>query len=404
MAFDATAFAIFFATTTAKTLTGPGAFVNEVLKQDYITSILARSQPMARTLQGGTHIQDYIIGKIGNSRQRYSPDGNVSYPDSQNVKSWRVPWSFTAASVSFYDHEIDQQIPEGMGEDGAMAVFKRVRDLKLADLWTQILEGEEADALAVPNAPKMELTPSGTPQEPYSLFVFNNEFANGLFPAYTPGGIWTTVQQIAPATDPYWVPAQATYRNDIKTLAVGLPYDLFRALDNVHMKTKFKQAPLGKDYGEYKTKGSGIITTDSVGKLNYQQGLLRSNNILLAGRQDPAYPSPTSNGAEVMYVPGLDTAPVYPNAAGTALVSSQAATVFGYPATGEGAPRYHGWQGEYLAPIWNSKHYFDMKPAFRMNETGQFWRTVQPVDTWKNTSCRSRRHQWTVYPGAVLGT
>lgn len=401
MAFDATAAAVFFATTTPQTLTSDTSMVNEVMKQDYITSILARAQPMSRTLQGGAKIQDFILPRIGNSRQRYSPDGAVSYPKSNNIKRWEIPWSFVALSTQFDDHEIGLQT-HGMSEGGAMAVFKRIRDIAWMDLWTQCLEGEEQDALAPPNTLTMEATPGGQPQEPFSLFAFNNEFTNGLFPSYTTGGAWTTVMGINPTTDTYWKPVVENYTHDVNALSLGEDFNLFQAFDRAMMKTKFKQAPLGKDYGEYQTRGSGICTTGSVGKSNFMIGLRRANNLLLGNRQDPAYPSPEYMGMEIMFVPGLDTALVYPNAGGTALVTQNDATVLGYPATGQGAPRYHGWQGEYLAPIWHSENYFKLKPQFRMNEAGRFWVVVQVVNSWKNLGCRSRRHQFTVAPNAQL--
>lgn len=402
MAFDATSAAVFFATTTPDTLTSAESMVNMILKQKYITSVLARSQPMSRSLQGGSAIQDFILPRIGNSRQRYSPDGAVTYPKSDNIKRWQIPWTFVVLSTQFDGHEIGLQT-QGKSEDGAMAVYKRVRDVAWMDLNTQLLEGEEQDALAPPNAGTMEATGGINPQDPYSLFCFNHEFTNGtVFPSYTAGGTWTTVQGIA-TTETYWRNNVQNYADDVQALSLGEDYDLFQAFDLAKLATDFKHAPLGKDYGEYESQGSGIITTGSIGVSNYMTGLRRANNLLRqGGGSDPAYPSPEYMGSEVMYVPGLDTALVYPNAAGTALVTQNDSTVLGYPTTGRGAPRYHGWQGKYLAPIWNSENYFKMLPQFNLNESGRPWIRVQVINCWKNIACRSRRHQWTVAPAVQL--
>lgn len=399
MAFNAATFADFFRLTTAKTLTGPETFVNEVLRQDHLWSILARGQDMARTIQGGTAIQDFVMLNAGSTRQRYSPDGEVSYPSRQVMTPWQIPFAFTVVSVSITDHEIRKQIPSGMSTDGAMAVYKRLQSMYYAAAWTECIEGTENDCLAVPDTTKMEATPNTSPQEPYSIFAFVNEFPSGLYPSYAPGGAWTTKAGISPATFPAWDNYRDTYTNNINTLASGLDYDLFRALDRAILKTRFRPAPLGKDVGEYRSRGTGVIATSLVGVTNYMSGLRHAEQSFTG--TDAGRPEPSHLGANIMYVPGFETAPVFRNAANTALVTESDATCLGMGQAGvTAAPRYIGLQGAYMAPVWDSERYFDMRPAFSPEK--QFWRKIIPIDTWANLAPRSLRHQFCVAPGGTI--
>lgn len=194
------AFADFFTSTTKQTYSDAGKFVLEFARRSYLLSRLTKGKA-ARSFQNGSSIQDYVIFSEGGRGQRYDPQGELTPENRQGMVLHDAPWAFTSYDLTWTKHELALQAG-GRDRDGQFAVFKRVRDAKLAMLKGRFSNSTEDDLWAQPRATVMEQRTSSLPQEPMSIPAMINEFTNGLMTsAYTPDATtWTTKQGIAVAT------------------------------------------------------------------------------------------------------------------------------------------------------------------------------------------------------------
>lgn len=399
------AFGDFFYTTTKQTLTSVEKFINMAALRSYLLSRLVKGKPGTRIFQNGSAIQDFVITGIGSTRQRYDPNQETSPSNPQVLKPWQIPWTFTIDNMTWTDHEIILQAG-GRDRDSQFAVFKRIAEAKMSRLMMSMANGTEADLFAVPDTTKMESLTGANPQEPYSLLAFINEFTNMLYPAVAPGGIWTTKQGLAPATDTFWNGVKQTYVDDVNALAVGEDYDLFQALDLAIIQTQYQPVPMAEKY-DAATGGTSFIVTSEQGKANCQVALRKANNHTRMGAQDPSYPGPSFDGQPIVSVQTLNTAPVWPAHASTpnsatALVAENDATVLGLAggSTATRAPRFIGLNPEFMSMVWHSERYF--MPSETVEPYRQPFTHTRYYDTWSNLAFRSLREHFIVSPGGPL--
>lgn len=397
------AFADFFTTTTKKTFSDAGKFFMEFQKRSYFCKKLMKGKSAATSFQNGSEIQDFVIFDEGGTGQLYDPNGTLVTSMPQGIVGHSVPWTFRAYDLSWTKHELALQTG-GRDRDGQFAVFKRVYSAKRAMLFGRFANTTEGQCWAVPDKTRIETKTGALPQVPYPVNASVNEFSNGLYPSYTPGGAWTTKQGIDPTVRTSWVPVQKTYLDDVQALAVGESYDLFSALDIAFIQTKYETLPFAsEDVNDTPNSTPQIIATSEQGLANVMEGLRRANNFTRMGGQDPAYPNPVWGGREIMSVQALNTAPIFPNAAGTALVAESDSTVVGRSgaaSTVTAAPRFFLLNTDAMAMIWHSENYFD--PSEKDHPFNQPYSYTIWYDTWGNLFFRSIRHHACIYPGGAL--
>lgn len=397
------AFGDFWLSTTKKTYSSPDKFTLEFTKPSYLLRRLRKGNKGARQFQNGASIQDYIIFDEGGRGQRYDPNGELTPENRQGMVLHDAPWTFTSYDLTWTKHELTLQ-GGGKDADGQFAVFKRVKAAKLAMLKGRFANSTEADLFAVPNTTTMESRTGALPQEPMPISAMVNEFASGLFPSYSPGGVWTTKQTIAPATRTAWDCVRKTYLDDIANLASGADYDLFHAMQQAEEACTFEGMPFADDTDDLDSdSGPQLWICSQEGRNNVALGLRKANNYTRSGGKDPSYTGPVFNGKPIVSIFAMNTATLYPNAAGTALVAENDATVVGRSGgTALVAPRFKLLNLNAMAMIWHSENYF------MPNEDGPVSPYRQPhvktlwYDTWGNTFWRSLRHHAEIYPGGTL--
>lgn len=398
------AFADFFTSTTKQTYSDAGKFVLEFARRSYLLSRLTKGKA-AKSFQNGASIQDYVIFSEGGRGQRYDPQNELTPENRQGMVLHDAPWAFTSYDLTWTKHELALQAG-GRDRDGQFAVFKRVRDAKLAMLKGRFSNSTEDDLWAQPRATVMEQRTSALPQEPMSIPAMINEFTNGLMTsAYTPDATtWTTKQGIAVATRTDWQAYKTTYLDDVDALSTGSYYDLFKAFTSAEIATRYDKMPFIDDEEDLQAdKGPQLYVTSESGLKNCATGLALMNNYGRSGAQDPSYSSPVFNDKPIIACQALNSVDIYPNAAGNALVDEADSTVVGRSGgTATTAPRFWLLNTNAMSMIWHTDNYFEPNPdgpvsPYRQPHVKTLW-----YDTWGNLFFRSLRHHALIYPGGAL--
>jgi hypothetical protein len=290
-------------------------------------------------------------------------------------------------------------------------------------MWTSMINGIEDKLWAVPNTATME-TAAGS--EPYSILSFINEqkntlygsgvYANGALTAL-PGGAWTTVEGINPATKTRWKNQVAMY-NDPTATASGTTFDsgatsadggsepavptagtgrnIMQAFDQMWMQVRFQPPPTRQEYFEDASLYKQFIVCSKRGITEYQSLLRRSQDLFAtASRQDPAYVKPAFAGIDLEYAAALDTALLYDNA------TASSANVAEVSASGElSGPRFYWINGNYLFPVFHATRYMERKGP--MQHPNQPFTSVVVCDMWWNLFCNSRQRQGIVSPAGAV--
>ncbi len=383
-------FTDFMASTGPLYLTSARDVVNDAVKTNYNTlSQMLRDQSDSAVLQGGKTIDDIIYLSAVRRSRTYKPNQPQSYTMPQTETNWSIPWRFVITDMTWTDEEVTLQAG-GKDTNAQFDVYKNLKHQKERDMWTDALNHIDDLLWAVPDTTQMETQSTG--QEPYSIPAFVNEHANGLFPSYTTGGAWTTVQGINPtsAGKTTWKPQAFTYTN----LTAGSVLNLINGFVRAFLKTDFRPPPIKKEFFE----GAPVaprrwIATSMTGKANLI-ALMQASNDRWESTSDPAtgFMETKFAGIPVVYVAALETAALYANAGATALVAETAADITG--------PRYYGLNSEYLRPVFHTDRYFHNLGVLR--DPAQPTTFIMPVNTYFNLACRSRQRHFILSPSADL--
>ena len=386
----------FMTATDSAVLTDASSIVNEATKNNYLLRRFLKGKSNSQILQGGKTIKDQIFFDEESTFEYYQPNATFTWQNPQVLTEWEINWRFAVEHMSWTDHEIELNTGGGLSRSARHKVYKQLRRVKEQRLWTSLMNGMEDALFAVPSETDME---SSTGTKPFSIPSFINSETNGLF--HDGAAAWSTVEGINPATYTKWAPKLTTY--DAFNPGTGSATDnnesIFAAFDAMYLKVKFQAPPTRQEYFEDSNLNAQFISCSKKGITDYMQGLRNQQDLFAApSRQDPAFLKPTYGGIELEYVSALDTAAVYRDTAGTALVAedgSTASTTSGSAAR-ISSPRYYWINANYINPVFHSTRYFYRHPV--MTHPNQPFTHVQPIDCWCNIVCRSRQRS-----GLVLG-
>lgn len=381
-------FADFVSLTAPKVWSDASKFTNNLQRTGYLLPRMLMGRDGAASIGGGERIREYLLTKPNNTFRFHSP--NEETPGWQNgphTDRVEIAYRYAEAHTSYTAQEVD------LNEGDPTATWKRVRDAKMAALWTAVAHGVEDTFFAVPNRQNME-TVHGDPGAPNSIPVFVNEQTGGRFGTVTtaiasPYTTDSSIETLARTSTNNWQCAQQSYSgaagdgftpSDIDNVAV--------AFDKMWLKVQFRSPGLQAKYFEDAEMFRQVICCSADGITKYRHLLRQSNNVLPSA-QDPAYSSPRYSGIMLEHIPALDTATLYSKAGATTTVDVET----GADATG---PRYYWLNLNHMKLVWHPKWY--MKLLDQFNPPNQRTTTVIPVETWFNLFCSSLRHQGIVYP------
>ena len=396
------------------------AVINEAVKNNYVLSRLLKEKASETTVQGGTSIKDVIVFDDSSTYQKYLPNDTFSWRNPQVTDTLTAPWRFSMDHMSWTDQEIE------LNEGDAKVMYKRVKRIKEMRMWTSMLNGMENDLWASPSGNYANMEGSGG-KEPYSLPAFITETVSSNVSLGERGGVpfgWTNILGIDPTADTRWTnqvsfynpngttnneapvlkPA-STYSGHNANTVARYVYSLFGAFDDMYQKVQFKAPLTQKQYFEETQFNRQMILCSKEG-INLYKRALRASNDMLVSAQDSAYNTPTYSGIPVEYCANMDTAAIYPSAAGAitndTIANRNASNTVTGNSTETGAntvdkgARFWFVNGQYMTPIYHSTRY--MKKHDVMRHPNQPFSWVQPVDCWWNIFCNSRQRHGIVSP------
>lgn len=396
-------FSMFMLTTGPAFLKNDESIINAVVRNSYLLPRFMEGKDADFLLQGGTQIQDIIYLNEDSDAEFYKSDQqDFSYRNQQVGTQWNAPWRFLKNSTSWTDHEV------GLNESGSLSDrigrfhrFKRIQRLKFMNLWTTQIHKMEDALFATPNTTQME---DGAGALPYSLFAFittPTSFAaatsgtnNGL-----PNG-WSTVQGITPSTTAgtpgsRWRNQQAAY----VTTATPTAANFWSGMRELHSKCRFERLPRFGSFSE-PTRSPSFYAVSLWGLIMAESFMRTDQDAYLAGRQDPAYPSPMFHGVPFVYCSGLNSA-TYINGIGDSLFyNEQGGVASGSATTGNhsAGPRVLAINGQVLNMIMHRDRVFYRVPPFSPDR--QPFLKVMVTNTWYNLVCQNRRELGVLGPVA----
>lgn len=336
---------------------------------------------------GGQDIRRKVAWRDNGSYEQYLPGAAHSWQNPQRLDDVVAQWRFSMAHMAWVDQEflLNDRVAYGT-ENAIFEQFVNMRDAKEMLAYTAISNGMESALFAAPDKTRMEGTAT-TADSPYSIWAFVNEHANGLFPSYTTGGAWTTVEGIDPTAanvNGNFTPQQVTY----STAQQDVTTNLVSGLDELFMLCEFEAPERFAQYFEDPKLNNLKIRTSRMGRRAYTTLLRGGQDRFVAGNQDASYPDPQFHGVPVSYAAAMDTAAVYANAGATALTTEALADIKG--------PRFLFLNCNYLYPVFHKARYFEKGKVSEDHSVPDTH--VMPVTTWWNLVCWSRKHQGILSP------
>lgn len=403
-------------------LTSAADVVNEAQKHNYLLRRFLKGADGERIIQGGSTIKDTLMFDEDSTFQFYLPNETFTWVNPQVLEEWEINWRFAVDHMSWTDQEVDLNRTSSMTRAARHQMYKDLKRRKEARLWTSILNGMESQLFAAPNTTNME---SSTGKEPYSIPAFVNEFANGLWGTAGNGtapeggdtslgnntnasaGAFSTIEGLNPALQSKWVCQQVSYAEPAGTTAstsTNIPTNMSEidsvvaAFDKMWTLVRFDPPPTKQEYFENGQLFGQFIACSRRGQNHYRRILRASQDqFVTASRQDPAYVKPQYAGIDLEYVSELDSAAIYH----TTTTSGVTVTEDDYT-NGVAGPRYYWLNAKYLCPVFHTTRY--MYKHDPMRHPNQPFTTIQPIDSWYNMVCRSRRRLGIVYPSVDVFT
>jgi hypothetical protein len=382
-------------------LTGPEGIVNDQQSNNFeTTGYLARGQKMSDVVQGGSKVKD-IIFLSNESRARYYQEFEPqTYQYVSTGTEWEVNWRKWMTDITIPKDLILLNAGAQFTAEHRAQQYKSIWFQKNQEAMSGAAQFQEDAAWAVPEVAEME---TATGRKMFSIPAYINEFANGLPSAQHPGGIWSTVQGIAPATYANWVPQQFNYTDTLASNHASYSAtSLIGVFDKAWNKLKFRPPPHNKEYFEKETaKPINVVLTSLQGKLNLLK-TYRNSNDRWEDTKDP-FMSPMYDGAPIVYVSKLDTAAIYPTGAGTTTADAALSTELDTANTisgGNAGPRYYLIQPDYLRMVWFRERM--LQNIGEKQDVSYPDLLIYPILSMSNMICRSRRRHGIIYPSADI--
>src|SRR5688572_1122159 len=203
-------FADFISLTAPKIWSDKSKFTNNLQRNGYLLPRLLMGREGAASIGGGERIREYLLTKPNNTFRFHSPnEPTPGWENEQHTDRVEIAYRFAEAHTSYTAQEVD------LNEGDPTVTWKRVRDAKMAALWSAVANGVEDTFFAVPHRTNME-TVHANPGRPNSIPVFVNEQTGGRFGTVTtaidsPYTTDSTIETLERTGTNGWQCAQETY-------------------------------------------------------------------------------------------------------------------------------------------------------------------------------------------------
>ncbi len=384
-------------------------FINDATLNTYTTRRIQTGRNLKEIVRHGSTLKERVFLTAAKKFKRVGIDPEYTYEYKDVGVDIEVKWSIALDDITLNELALDLNA-EMFRPEALAHIFKSYSEQQWMQLWTDVENSLEAEWHAVPDRGKMEVS-GGNAEAPYSLHVFSNEYPNGLPQASDqPNGAWTTVQSLAPTdarTGGNWDCQRVGYAYDGSETANENTRQIFTAMSKLWHYCQFDPFPYKPEYSD-KMSTPHFIGTQLDGVLNFEHAL-RVNQDQFRGKQsgqDPAYPGPTFMDIPVQWLQSMDTAAIYPTAAGDALSTYDDTNgAHGINTTlsdgstqsiGHAGPRYKFINGVFLKCIWHASHFLRLRKI--QDIPNRPFSKAQLVSMMNNNMCFSRRRQGELFP------
>lgn len=392
-----------FLGTSQAVLTGENFIRNETAPRNTLLRQIMRKHDMQEMLQGGDSITDQVMFDEDSTYGPY----NVLEPKaprlSNHLTEISVQWALSDAHVTFSKHEKGLNMASQLNRGARAIVFKKIIKAKWSNLFVSINKGMDRELLAQPNNATMETVTTGT-RVPYSVFCAIHTFGATLAsPTATVNPGFTTFQTVNPTTQALWRNPVEFYRDGKAEItgpaaAAGNPqgWDGFMAMTTLYDRLRWEDLAIRPEYGEM-TEPECFIITSLLGKRLFTFASASNQDYTRHGSGDTIYPGlrPGLNfeGVPLRWIERMDTADVWPDAAGTGfsgendLTLDENGVLAGNPDTQ--GPRFVFIAPKFWKKIVHSEHFLEEEtPPASVFQPYQ--RTVF-FDCWHQNFCHSRQ-------------
>jgi len=380
----------------------PMSVINDAQRNNTYSfgALMGGERGMKKMIEGGSEVRFATYFESGNRTRFHQPGATQNWTQPQKLVHGRANHRYLITDMAWTLQEIMHNEKLRYGSEGErFQEYVRLKRHYEQVMWTDKWDFMEEHIWSEPDFTEMESSTGGERGEWYSVPSFINEYTNGLFNNSGSGGTaWTTVHGIDPSTatllqNRYNIQT-AVYSNEVvSNTEIVKSTNILGAFEKMWKKVHFEMPPMKGEFYSNPAYNNQQIFCSPEGQTAYTI-LLRSfqDNYVIDTRQDPAYPDPCFNFIPVKYVNTLTTATLYPNnttyASSTDNVAESAAGYVG--------PRYYWINSNYLYPFFHEEMFFRVeKVREHFNDPDTF---VQPVRTWGNLKCTSRRRQGLVSP------
>jgi len=353
------------------------SFLNEAQKRNYplIKRLMDKNK---KFVEGGTKLKGAVMFDEQNTAEFYNPNAVFSDQNPQVIEEVEVPWRFMRDHASWNEETMSLNQAAKMSRKDRVAMWLDLLHTKRVRVQTSMFNKIEDSLTAVPNNADMESS-SGT--LPYSVFAFNNEETNGLYPGFS------TIETIDPTVETEFQPYQDTY--DISNPAPGVASDvgLLDAFSRAWHSIKFEAPESREHYMEVDDLRGQFVISSKKGVTLMERVLRESQDHFVNKGTDPAVTHPTYAGIDILYSESMDTVAMYNDGAG-GRADEDNATLAG--------ARFCLLNAKYIKMVFHHDWFFNKKAPINSREQPTSW-TENWISAF-NVFCHSRRRQAFISP------
>ena len=393
-----TAFQDFDKSTTTANISQRQFVLDSTKKRRYLWGRFANGEAASmKYVDAGKSITFNTVLSPRSTYGTYKSGQSGSPTNTNHLVKGENHWAFNRANKMYEDAEIllNEGIKYGMraGDKSiVMEQFAKVRDLKNAYLYQDMIDGVEEQLWAQPDKTlheKGDVT-TGVPA-PMPIMAMVNEDTDGLFGTNWTGNTWTTKQDLDPTTAAYgsnYKPNQQSYNNS----AYGAKGHLFTAFDEMAKDIDWEQPTTMNEYWENPVLNKQMIVTSRNGHSDVQRTLAANQNHYAFGAQDASYPDPQYYGVPITWNDSFGAGSYYDDGSNGLGTESTATT--------KGA-RFLWLNGNYICPVIHPSRFFDHDEPQREGTTRpDVW--VTWVSLWYQNVWTSIRRHGIVYPSTSI--
>ena len=378
--------------TSETALGGKNGYRNLVQANHYTSNFLVGGKTDEDILHTGQTIRDTLFLKSEDVGKRFGGAGlRFDWENRQVGTKVTAQMSFYANYISWDELELDLNADSSMGKDYIRAKFNDILRGKYQNLTQTTADQFEGEMWAAASQASMRTDFTA----PMSIPYYITEETDGI-PHQADASNMSDVLGLSGGsggTYTKWDNKRFTYGAVGGTAADG--DDLIGALTFAAQSTHFEPLPINPEHGVMESSPNVVFCSDL--GLRYITGALRNGQDTWGSREISSTYGVTLDNMVFRNITALNTAALYTNAAGSALVDET--TAGNSSVTG---PRYWGVTKNIMKPMFMRDRYMEPGKVTDLTAVGKPNEYVQVFKTYNQLLCCDRSKLFIVSPSAAL--